>query len=107
MTVNGSMKLTFHPASPIVSDETNAKFADAFVELLEKASSAKASAAPEGGNLLFPIKIPEGTLSIAAAALGLVGIAIHAGAWSEFFSNLTEMKANVSDPKDFWDAFNL
>eukprot|EP00804_Cyclotella_cryptica_P023435 CCRYP_020858-RD/>CCRYP_020858-RD protein AED:0.18 eAED:0.18 QI:406/1/1/1/1/1/5/86/939 len=107
MTVNGSMKLTFHPASPIVSEETNSKFADAFVELLEKASNAKVSDSLETGNLLSQIKIPEGTLSIAAAALGIVGVAIHAGAWSEFFSNLAEMKANVADPKDFWDAFNF
>jgi len=27
--------LTFHPAMPIVTEETNAKFADAFVELIE------------------------------------------------------------------------
>ena len=106
MTVNGSMKLTFHPASPIVSDETNDQFADAFVELLEKASSSKVTAT-DAGNFLSKLQIPEGSLSIAAAALGVVGLAIHAGAWSEFFSNLAEMKANVSDPKDFWDAFNF
>ncbi|KAL7517875.1 hypothetical protein ACHAWX_002753 [Stephanocyclus meneghinianus] len=107
MTVNGSMKLTFHPASPIVDEETNAKFADAFVELLEKASNAKASDPSDSGNVLSQMKIPEGSLSIAAAALGIVGLAIHAGAWSEFFSNLAEMKSNVSDPKEFWDAFNF
>jgi hypothetical protein len=106
MTVAGCMKMTFHPASPIVSEKTNAEFADSFVELLEKASSAKTNT-EESGSLLSQLKIPEGSLSIAAAVLGFVGLAIHAGAWSEFFANLSEMKANVNDPKDFWDAFNF
>ena len=53
------------------------------------------------------MNIPEGSLSFAAAGLGIVGVAIHAAAWSEFFSNLAQMKANVADPKDFWDAFNF
>jgi CRISPR/Cas system CSM-associated protein Csm4 (group 5 of RAMP superfamily) len=35
ITVNGSMKLTFMAASPIVSDEELAKFANAFINLLE------------------------------------------------------------------------
>lgn len=39
LTLGGEMKLTLHPATPIVSEETNAKFADAFVELLEIVSS--------------------------------------------------------------------
>ena len=90
MTVNGSMKLTFHPASPIVSEETNSKFADAFVDLLEKVANTKSVEASAGS-----FNIPEGSLSTAAAALGAVGIAIHAGAWSEFFSNLATMKENV------------
>jgi hypothetical protein len=106
MTVNGSMKLTFHPASPIVDEETNSNFADAFVELLEKVSNAEASATPEPDNFLSRLQIPEGSLSIAAAALGVAGLAIHAGAWSEFFANLAEMKANVAN-QDFWDAFNF
>jgi hypothetical protein len=33
------MKLTFHPAMPIVSEETNAQFADAFVELIKTVSN--------------------------------------------------------------------
>jgi len=102
MTVNGSMKLTFHPASPIVSEETNSKFADAFVDLLEKVANTKSVEASAGS-----FNIPEGSLSTAAAALGAVGIAIHAGAWSEFFSNLATMKENVQNPQDFWDAFNF
>jgi hypothetical protein len=51
--------------------------------------------------------IPEGSLSLAATALGVAGIAIHAGAWSEFFGNLAMMKENVQNPQDFWDAFNF
>jgi len=106
MTVNGSMKLTFHPASPIVGEETNSKFADAFVDLLEKIVNANGSAksATARSGLL---NVPEGSLSLAAAALGVVGVAIHAGAWSEFFSNLALMKENVQNPQDFWDAFNF
>ena len=42
LTIGGEMKLTFHPAMPIVSEETNAKFADAFVELMELVSSPPA-----------------------------------------------------------------
>lgn len=91
LTVNGEMKLTFHPASPIVSEETNARFANAFVDLLEKVATTKSVYAQADNKL----SIPEGSLSLAAAALGAVGVAIHAGAWSEFFSNLAIMKENV------------
>ena len=89
------MKLTFHPASPIVSEETNAKFAGAFVDLLETVANVDASPAT-AGSPLSKLKIPEGSLSLAAAALGAIGLAIHAGAWSEFFSNLVTMKENVA-----------
>mmetsp|Transcript_3256 Transcript_3256/g.7213 ORF Transcript_3256/g.7213 Transcript_3256/m.7213 type:complete len:664 (-) Transcript_3256:1387-3378(-) len=92
MTVNGSMKLTFHPASPIVSEETNANFADAFVDVLKIVANTKNV---EEGSFLSKLSIPEGSLSLAAAGLGAFGIAIHAGAWSEFFSNLATMKENV------------
>ena len=105
ITVDGSMELTFNPASPIVSEETNAEYADAFVELLEKVVAS--SSATSSGNFLSNLNISEGSLSLIAAACGAVGIAIHAGAWSEFFTNLSVMKDNVADPKDFWDAFNF
>ena len=36
MTVGGSMKLTVHPASPIVNEQTKSEFADAFVGLPEE-----------------------------------------------------------------------
>jgi hypothetical protein len=35
LTLGGAMMLTFHPVMPMVSEETNAQFADAFMELLE------------------------------------------------------------------------
>lgn len=109
LTVGGSMKMTFHPASPIVSEETNDKFATEFVNLIEKVidSSDKSTASESDGNVLSKLNVPEGSLSLAAAALGIIGVAIHAGAWSEFFSNLATMKENVSNPQDFWDAVNF
>lgn len=39
LTLGGEMKLTFHPAMPIVSEETNAKFADAFMEMIDVVST--------------------------------------------------------------------
>ena len=89
ITVDGSMKLTFHPASPIVSEETNAEFADAYVDLLEKVTKITSR------NFTSNINLPSNLLTFAAAALGVGGVAIHAGAWSEFFSNLAIMKENV------------
>jgi hypothetical protein len=99
------MKLTFNPAAPIVSEQTNADYADAFVELVEKVVASSSSSS--SGNFLSNLNISEGSLSLAAAACGAVGIAMHAPAWSEFFTNLSIMKENVADPKDFYDAFNF
>ena len=102
ITVNGSMKLTFHPASPIVSKETNSQFADAFVDLLVNTANEKRDKALDSENFLSNMSIPEGSLSLAAAAIGVVGVAIHAGAWSEFFSNLALMKENVQVRSARW-----
>lgn len=101
------MKLTFNPASPIVSEDVNAQYADAFVELIEKVISSSSSSASPSENFLSNLNISEGSLSFAAAACGAIGVAIHAGAWSEFFTNLSVMKDNVADPAEFWDAFNF
>jgi hypothetical protein len=87
------MKLTFNPAAPIVSEQTNAEYADAFVELVEKVVASSSSSS--SGNFLSNLNISEGSLSLAAPA------------WSEFFTNLSIMKENVADPKDFYDAFNF
>ncbi len=89
ITVNGSMKLTFHPASPIVSEETNAKFADAYIDLLEKVAKNSSR------NFLSILNVPAKLLTPTVAALGVGGVAIHAGAWSTFFANLAIMKENV------------
>jgi hypothetical protein len=96
------MKLTFMAASPIVSDEELAEFANAFINLLENVTKHTTRK-----NFLSKLSIPEGSLTLPIAALGIVGIAIHAGAWSEFFSNIATMKENIQDPKEFWDAMNF
>jgi hypothetical protein len=102
ITVNGSMKLTFMAASPIVSDEELAEFATAFINLLENVTKHTPRK-----NFLSKLSIPEGSLTLPIAALGVVGIAIHAGAWSEFFSNIATMKENIQNPQEFWDAINF
>jgi len=43
MTVGGTIFINFNPAYPLVSEEDNAKFADAFVELLETVAGVKES----------------------------------------------------------------
>ena len=102
ITVNGSMKLTFMSASPIISDEELADFADAFIDLLENVTNYTTRK-----SFISKMSIPEGSLTLPIAALGVVGVAIHAGAWSEFFSNIATMKENIQNPKEFWDALNF
>ena len=41
MTINGAMQFTFHPASPLVSAETNEQFATSFMELLESIAATE------------------------------------------------------------------
>ena len=101
MTVNGEMKLTFHPASPIVSDATNEEFADAFVGVLEKAANTKVSAIDS-----IMSSVPNSILPLIAAGYGIFGIAIHSEAWSEFFYNLSIMKDNVVSCFDSSSRFN-
>ena len=57
------------------------------------------AASKEEVSFISKLNIPEGSLSLAAAGLGIIGVAIHAGAWSEFFSNLATMKENVQNPQ--------
>jgi hypothetical protein len=90
ITVNGSMKLTFNAASPIVGEGTLAEFADAFIDLLEKVTKHATR-----NNTFSNLRIPEGSLILPATVLGELGIAIHWGAWSEFFSNIATMKENI------------
>jgi len=102
ITVDGEIKFTFHPASPIVDAETNEDFADAFVELLEVVGGTKDVVASEN-----PLDaVPKGTLVKAAAALGTASLLTHAGGYLAFFQSVMEMKSNV-DPADFWPALNF
>jgi len=120
ITVNGEMKFTFHPASPIVSAETNEEFSDLLLDILrvvsgsdeEIVSTKKYNNASSGGDnnndSNNPLKlIPENSLVLAVAAIGSVAVLSHAGAYAQFFSTLQEMKANIEDPADFSAALNF
>jgi hypothetical protein len=50
---------------------------------------------------------PENSLVIVTAILGTISVATQAGAYSDFFQSLSEMKANIADPADFWPAVNF
>jgi len=114
------MKFTFHPASPIVSAETNEEFSDLLLDILrvvsgsdeEIVSTKKYNNASSGGDnnndSNNPLKlIPENSLVLAVAAIGSVAVLSHAGAYAQFFSTLQEMKANIEDPADFSAALNF
>lgn len=102
MTVNGSIKFTFHPAAPIVDEETNAKFADAFIEMLEIISGAKDKQSYDR-----PLDLlPKGLVVKSAAVLGTASLLTHAGAYVSFFQSVMEMKAKAN-PEDFWPALDF
>jgi hypothetical protein len=104
MTVDGEMKFTFHPAAPIVDEETNREFGDALIELLEVVSGVKDVPVEESSN---PLELlPKNTLAKAAAAIGLASLLTHAGGYIQFFQRVLEMKNNA-DPTDFWAALNF
>lgn len=106
VTVNDELKFTFHPASPIVSKDTNEKFADALVELLEVAAGVK-NVEVEDETFSNPLDlIPENSLGLTAAAVGTAALLTHAGGYARFFQSVMEMKANA-DPADFWPALNF
>jgi hypothetical protein len=109
LTVGGELKLTFHPASPIISEETNARFANAFVDLLEIVAGVKDASTEEeidDQTNSAPL-LPENALPLATAVLGAAAVASHAQAWSAFFSSVMQMKDNIADPSDFWGALNF
>ena len=85
---------------PIVSDETNTRFANSFMEMLEIISNSNEQI--NGSLSLIPSALP-----LAAAAFGIGGIAGHFSAWSNFFQSVMEMKESISDPADFWAALNF
>jgi hypothetical protein len=113
--VNGKLQFTFHPASPIVSKETNEQFADALVELLEVvAAGVKGSPTKEDEDddtRINPLDlIPETSLVLATAAIGTIALLSHAHAYIQFFHSVMEMKTNVDDAAasaDFWPALNF
>jgi hypothetical protein len=108
ITVDGSLKMTFNPVAPIVSDKTNANFADGYVELLEiVAGVSQGIIKKDEERMGLLASIPENELSAATAVVGLAAVLSHAPAWLDFFSSVNEMKQNIQDPADFWAALNF
>lgn len=113
LTVDGQLKLTFNPVEPIVSAETNAQFADAFVELLETVVGDPIDTHPDDDDLNtnqslgLASLLSVNALPAATAVLGLAAVATHSVAWAKFFTSVMEMKANVANPADFWAAMNF
>lgn len=104
----GELQCTFHPASPLVSEETNAKFADAFMDLLETAIGIKQTLLEEKPGFTNPLdSLPENSLAGVASSLGFLAVVSHAGAWSQFFQSIMQMKEAVEDPAQFWAALNF
>lgn len=96
------MKLTFHPASPLVDEATNSQFADALVELLETVAGTRDIAVSDS-----PFdSIPDGILVKATALVGSAALLSHAPAYISFFQSVLQMKNNV-DPSEFWPAMNF
>ena len=106
ITVDGSLKLTFHPASPIVSNAVNEEFADSFLELLEVIARGKDVSTDEHKVFDSLSIIPENSIVLATAAIGTASLLTHAGGYSQFFNSVLEMKPNV-DPTEFWPALNF
>jgi hypothetical protein len=105
MTVGGEMKCTFHPAAPIVSEETNAKFADAFIDTLEIVAGTKGESQTLGG--LEAPELPSNVLPAITAVLGAFAIGVHADGFGNFYNSVMEMQANIDNPEDFWGALNF
>jgi hypothetical protein len=105
LTVNGELKLTFHPVSPIVSRENSKHFADAYIGLLKSIAVGN-----DGVNTTIDNEkrfSQDTILGVLAAGAVIYGVAIHWDAWSHFFSSLITMRENTPDVKDFWDALNF
>jgi hypothetical protein len=103
MTVGGEMKFTFHPASPIVDEKTNAAFADAFLQTLEIVGGAKQV---EVSDFEIP-EIPPNLLSTLTAISGSIAVSMHADSFVTFYDSVVEMYTNVNNPEDFWAALNF
>jgi hypothetical protein len=102
------MQCTFHPASPVVSEETNVKFAAAYMELLERVAGMEHSPSDEKQKFVDPLEsLPENYLAGVASIIGFFAVSQHAGAWSQFFRSIAQMKEAVEDPTQFWAALNF
>lgn len=103
MTVGGEMKCTFHPASPVVNEQTNAKFADAFIETLEIVAGTKEVPISD-----FEVpSIPKNLLPAITALVGGAAVLSHADGFGTFYNSIMEMRANIDNPDDFWGALNF
>jgi hypothetical protein len=91
---------------PLVTEETNAKFADAFMDILEIVAGTKQ---PKKSDIAVSSSSAtlENAFTFACTALGVAAVASHAEAWADFFRSVAEMRANVVDPQDFWAAINF
>ena len=113
ITVNGEMKFTFHPASPIVSATANEDFADVLLDILRVVSGSDEEIVSKSNTSTGSEKndkdplIPENSLVLAAAAIGSLAVLSHAGGYAQFFNSVQEMKANIADPADFNAALNF
>ena len=109
MTVGGELQITFHPSKPLLSEEANAKFADAFIELLSVVAGVKNDEKTVSNHIDEPssFRFPSHSLTYLAAAYGIGGIMIHGKAWMSFVSSVIQMKETVENPEDFWSALNF
>lgn len=102
LTVNGEMKLTFHPAAPLVDEATNGQFADSLLELLETVAGTRD--VPMSDSPLDAL--PEGLLVKATTLIGSAALLSHAPGYLSFFESVLQMKNSV-EPADFWPALNF
>jgi len=117
LTINDEIKLTFHPAAPIVNEDTNEQFANSFIKLLELVASSDSSEEDDDLLSLSPIeslkqfvpKIPKNSLVGAVSIWGVVAVGSHWTAYTQFFTSIMEMKSNIDavDAADFWAALNF
>ena len=109
LTMNDRLQCTFHPAMPIIDEEQNAHFANAFVELLEivagtRSPSSDSGESPGTDSAISTLK----KVPVAAASIyGVYGLLSHAGAWSNFYQSIMQMKESIADPADFSAALNF
>lgn len=109
LTINNKLHCTFHPTTPIVSEEKNAVFADSFIELLEIISGTKSPSKDVEVDSMnaFDLSRLKGIPVAIASLYGVWGIVSHAGAWSNFYQSVMQMKEAIDDPSEFWAALNF